>query len=449
MSLDGISPLQLFKTRRFWPLFITQFLGAFNDNVFKNALIILITYVVAAKAGMDAQVLVTLSAGLFILPFFLFSATAGQLADKHEMGRLIRYIKLAEILIMALAAIGFYLENVWLLLGVLFLMGTQSACFGPLKYSILPSHLEERELLAGNALIEAGTFLAILIGTITGGLLIMAEGGVALVSALVLAMAVLGWVVSWRIPHAGPSAPNLHVRWNFMAETWHIIRTTREQEDVFLSIIGISWFWFVGATFLAQFPTFAKEMLGGDETVVTLFLTLFSLGIGVGSMLCNALLKGEITGNLVPVGTFGMALFTVVLYVAARNVSPSVELMDAVAFMATPLHWVVILSLLLIAIFSGIYIVPLYAIMQSRSPKSHRARVVAGNNVMNALFMVGSVGFTLGMLAIGRDVADVFLVMAALNLPITWLVRKLVREQQAKRKAREATESNEGGGNAA
>lgn len=449
---------KLLASSRFLPLFISQFLGAFNDNVFKNALVILVTYVMAEKAGLNAQLMVTLAAGLFILPFFLFSATAGQLADKYEKSLLIQRIKLAEVLLMLAAAAGFYLENVWLMMVVLFLLGGQATFFGPLKYSILPDHLKEEELIQGNALIEAGTFLAILLGTITGGLLILTEDGSVTVSALVIGMAVAGWLASRFIPPAEPAAPELRMRWNVVAETCQVIRHSRRRSDVFLSIIGISWFWFVGATFLSQFPTFAKEILHADETVVTLFLSVFSIGIGLGSLLCNRLLKGKVSGSFAAPAALGMAVFTFILYAVSlfykealathlatktpefflHNSFPFAlpdEMMRMEEFLLfTPFSAGILASLLAIAICGGIYIVPLYAILQSRSEKSHCARVIASNNILNALFMVASAIFTLVLLAMHWQVTEVFLLMACLNLPVAVLVKRIVRSEQAKRK---------------
>lgn len=425
--------LSLLRSRRFLPLFLTQFLGAFNDNVFKNALVILITYVVADSAGMSAQMMVTMAAGVFILPFFLFSATAGQLADKFEKTRIIRAVKLVEIALMLIAMVGFFTDSVWLLMGVLFMMGMHSTFFGPLKYSILPDHLHENELIGGNALIEAGTFLAILLGTILGGLLIRAEGGAALVSFMAISIAVVGWLTSRAIPPAPAPAPMLKINWNIAQETWRIIGFARSNRDVFLSIIGISWFWLVGATFLSQFPTFAKNVVGGDETVVILFLTLFSVGIGIGSAICNKLLNGEITGSHVPAGALGMAAFTLLLCYASRNFAPTDHIMGFAEFIADSKHWLMILSLLGVAVSGGIYIVPLYTIMQSRSNPEFRSRVVAANNVMNALFMVGAAIATVAMFELGFSVNDVFLVVALVNFPVAWLVRRLVKKQQAKR----------------
>ncbi|HYV88518.1 MAG TPA: MFS transporter, partial [Candidatus Polarisedimenticolia bacterium] len=309
--------LAILKTRRFLPLFITQFMGALNDNIFKNALIILVTFRIAAETGIDGQLWATIAAGIFILPFFLFSATAGRFADKFEKSRLIVIIKVAEIAIMALAAFGFDQQNISVLMTVLFLMGTHSTFFGPLKYSILPAHLATNELLGGNALIEAGTFLAILIGTIAGGVFILTGQGIAVVSAMVLSVAVLGLLASLAIPKAPAEAPDLKLGWNIAKHTWEMTRYAAEQRDIFLSILGISWFWLIGSVYLSQFPTFSKDVLGADNNVVTLFLTAFSLGIGAGSMLCSRLLKGEISARYVPLGALGVTLFTVELYFAS------------------------------------------------------------------------------------------------------------------------------------
>ncbi len=407
----------LLKTRRFLPLFLTQFLGAFNDNVYKNALVILITYSVAEKAGLNAQVLVTLAAGIFILPFFLFSATAGQLADKHDKAKLIRIIKAVEIVLMLAAAVGFYLQSVAFLMTVLFLMGTQSSFFGPIKYGILPDQLHEDELIGGNALIEAGTFVAILIGTILGGLLILAEGGITWVSGMVIGVAVIGWISSLSIPSTGAAAPDITVRYNVFTETYKIIGHIRENKVVFRSILGISWFWLFGASFLSQFPTYGKDVIGGNEQVVTLFLTVFSIGIGVGSLLCNKLLKGEIAATYVPLGVLGMTLFTVDLYFASSHsvTASGGELMGVSAFLGAFSSWRVLFDLFGISVCGGIYIVPLYSLMQSRSEKEYRSRTIAGNNVMNALFMVVSALWITWMLTRDFTVTEVFLTLAVVN----------------------------------
>jgi acyl-[acyl-carrier-protein]-phospholipid O-acyltransferase/long-chain-fatty-acid--[acyl-carrier-protein] ligase len=406
----------LFQTPRFLPLFITQFLGALNDNFFKNALVILVLYRLAEAAGLDGQILVTVAAGVFILPFFLFSATAGQLADKFEKSRLIRLIKLAEILIMGLAVGGFLWGDPYLMLAVLFLMGTQSTFFGPLKYAILPDHLHEAELIGGNALIEAGTFLAILIGTILGGVMILTENGIWMVSASIVVLAACGWLSSFFIPRAEPPSPDLKLNPNVLAETWNIIRAASSRRDIRLTILGISWFWLVGATFLAQFPSLAKNVIGANEHVVTLFLTIFSIGIGLGSLLCNKLLDGEITAKFVPFGALGMTLFTLDLFFATSGLVPTPgELQGIDTFLSQLTGWRILTDLAAISVCGGIFIVPLYAILQARSEAAHRARTVAANNIMNALFMVvGAAGATL-MLSAEMSVPSVFLAVALVN----------------------------------
>ncbi len=426
-------PLVLLKTKRFLPLLVTLVLGALNDNFFKNALVILILYRLAERASIDGQVLIPLAAGIFILPFFLFSATAGQLADRFDKARLIRAVKLAEIAIMAFAAYGFLTRNHVLLLTALFLMGAQSAFFGPVKYAILPDHLAPGELITGNAIIEAATFLAILLGTIAGGLLILADGGIELVSTLVVLIAVAGYVASWLVPPAEVASPNLRIDPNILRQTWAVMGMTTEHREVFLSVLGISWFWAAGATFLAQFPAFGKNVLGGDEQVVTVLLTVFSVGIALGSLICGRLLRGEITAKYVPLGALGMAVFTLDLFLASRVLEPmSGELSSASAFLADARNWRVLADLSLISGFGGLYIVPLYAIMQARSEEKHRARTIAGNNILNALFIVVAALATAGMLALGLSVTDVFLVIALASFGVAFYICKLLPRQLIK-----------------
>ena len=418
--------------RRFLPLFITQAMGAFNDNIFKNALVILVTYVLAERAGLDAKLLVNVAAGLFILPFFLFSATAGQIAEKYEKSRLIRIIKLAEIGLAGFAAAALFLQNIPLLLFVLFLLGTQSTFFGPLKYSILPQHLEERELIGGNALIETGTFLAILLGTITGGLLILADFGLTIISVLVLAVSVVGYAASRFIPQAKPTAPGLEVNWNLFTQTAAIMRHASSQVGIFRAILGISWFWLFGGIFLAQFPTYAKETLGADETVVTLFLTVFSVGIGVGSLLCNKLLAGEVSAKFVPLAAIGMSVFCIDLYFASVRMSPDTELLNALAFPAQPGGLRVLFDLAMVSIFGGIYIVPLYTILQNWSDPAHRSRTIASNNVMNAAFLVLSALATIAMLSMGFTIPQIFLCAALGNTVVAIYICRLLPEETVK-----------------
>ncbi|MEM7172656.1 MAG: acyl-[ACP]--phospholipid O-acyltransferase [Pseudomonadota bacterium] len=432
MSTDSPqNQFQLLGSRRLLPLFLTQFLGALNDNLFKNALVILIIYRSADTA--HGQIMVTVAAGLFILPFFLFSAIAGQLADKFEKSRLIRYIKLWEIGVMALACIGFFFEQHMALLAVLFLMGIQSAFFGPLKYSILPDHLAKGELIGGNGLVEAGTFLAILIGSIAGNLLILTAYGVQTVTGGLMVIALAGWATSLAIPKAGPAVPDLKINPNFLGETFRIIGYIAQDRRVFLSILGISWFWLVGATFLAQFPAFVKDTLFANEQLVSLFMTVFSVGIAIGSVLCNKLLKGDLSAKYVPLGALGMSLFIFDLYVATSGYErTSDSLIGVVGFLEEARNWRILGDLLGIAIAAGLYIVPLYALMQTLSDKRYRARVIAGNNIMNALFMVVSAIGTVVMLGAGFTVPQVFLTVAIINLLVALYICKLLPDALVK-----------------
>lgn len=419
--------LSLLKTRRFLPLFMTQFFGAFNDNTFKNALVILITYRLASLAGMNAQILVALAAGIFILPFFLFSATAGQLADKLEKSRLISIIKTIEIGIMLLATAGFYLQNVSLLMCVLFALGSHATFFGPLKYALLPEHLHAEELIAGNGLIEAGTFLSILLGTITGGILILHAHGETIISLLLLGVALFGWVASLFIPKSR-SHSSIKIHFNFVKETYRLISDAKKQKTLFYCILGISWFWLVGAVFLSEFPVLVKEVIHGNETIVTLFLALFSIGLGVGSLLCNRLLKGKIHATYVPFGIVGITLFTIDFYFSAHQIqlASSLTLSTLNQFLSSIKNWRIMIDLLLMAICSGIYIVPLYAILQHRSSKEHCARIIASNNVMNALFMVIAAILTIVLLKLGLTVAQIFLVIGIANGIVALYVCKLL-----------------------
>ena len=297
--------IDLLTSRRFLPLMITQSLGAFNDNAFKNAIVFLITFSMAQKTGLDAPMLVVAAAGVFIFPFFLFSANAGQLADKYDKAYLIRILKLTEIIIMVIAAIGFMIGSIWFLLVVLFLMGTQSTYFGPIKYGILPEQLRTEELIAGNAWVQAGTFIAILLGTVAGQL-VLGDTGIYVMSGLIILMALAGWVSARYIPSTGPAAPDLKVNYNVFTSTWEIVRFAASQRHIFLTILAISWFWLVGAAFLAEIAPFAKDVLGGTESLATLFLVTFSVGMAIGSLVCNSMLKGQVNATFVPLGALGL-----------------------------------------------------------------------------------------------------------------------------------------------
>lgn len=416
----------LLRSRRFLPLFITQFLGAFNDNLFKNALVILIAYRLAEENGANAQIMVTLAAALFMLPYLLFSATAGQLADKYDRARLARITKIWELVLVSIAAAGFYLSNMVFLLIVLFCLGVQATFFGPIKFSLLPQHLHDNELVAGNAYINAGSFLAILLGTISGGLLILGPHGNHLIAASMVATAILGYLASRYIPPATPAMPNLKIRWNIAAVTWAMVAHDRKNTRVFRCILGISWFWLVGATFLSQFPTLAKDVLGADETVVTLFLTMFSIGIGIGSFLCNLLLKGQIKSTYVPYAALALSAFTIdVFFASAHAVKGQGVLFSAWDFLSYVQNWRITLDLLLVSVSAGMYIVPLYAIMQHESAPESRARTIASNNIVNALFMVGAGLATMAMLAAHFTVPQVFLTIGVINAAVALYIMKL------------------------
>ncbi len=424
----------LLKTKRFLPLFLTQFLGAFNDNTFKNALASMITFSIISHNVANPQIMVTLSLGILILPFFLFSATAGQLADSTEKSLLIKRIKLFEVIIMTLAMIGFYLQNIYLLFATLFLMGTQSTFFSPLKFSILPTHLRDDELLGGNGLIEMGTFVSILLGTIVGTLFVVQDNGVFIIACMVLSFAVLGWLSSQYIPLAPAASPGLKINPNFVSETWKMLAHTKSRPDIFLCMLGISWLWFFGATYLAQFHNYSRFTLGGDEKVTTLFLATFTVGVAIGSLLCNKILKGKISAQYAPLAALGMTVFAVDLYFASNAAGSrnSDELIGAIQFLSKPAHWRILIDLTLIAISAGIYIVPLYSIIQSRSAKEHLSRNIAALNILNALFMVvSSLGGAI-LLAQGLTVPQIFLTVAIMNGFVAIYICKLLPREVVK-----------------
>jgi 1-acyl-sn-glycerol-3-phosphate acyltransferase len=423
----AMSQFGLLRQKRFGPLFWTQFLGAFNDNVLKNAIVILFAFTAASQKAADT--LVNVTAAIFILPFFLFSATAGQVADKLEKSRLVRFVKVFEVGIMAVAALGFYRQSVPILLGSLFLMGVHSTVFGPIKYSILPQHLGEAELVGGNGLIEMGSFVAILLGTIGGGLAVAVPGrGTAIVSVVLIAVAIAGYLASPGIPVAAPTAPGLAIRWNAVAETWATLRLLRQNRTVLLSILGVSWFWFYGALFLAQFPGFCKQTLGGDERLVTLLLTVFSLGIGLGSLLCERLSRRKIELGLVPFGSIGLSLFAVDLFFASEHAGHDSSFRGVLAFAESFAGARILLDLGLIGLFGGFFIVPLYALIQQRSDPGHRSRIIAGNNVLNALFMVLAAALAVALRALGLSIPELFLVTAVLNAIVAVYIYTLIPE---------------------
>lgn len=417
--MSSHSQFQLLTQKRFGPFFITQFMGAFNDNIFVNALVILIAYQASDWSTLSSNTLINLSKGLFILPFFFFSPLAGQLADKYEKSLLIRQVKLLEVAFMLLAALGFYLQSLSMLIFTIFLMGAKSSLFGPVKYSIIPQVLDEHELTAGNALVEMGTFLAILLGTILGGFLIgLHYYNTLLVSIAVVGFAFLGWFISWRIPRASAPSPNIKLNWNIFAEIKKAVRFAREDDTVFKSILGISWFWFYGAIFLAQTPNFTKLILGGNEHVVTLLLASFSIGIGIGSLLCKRLSGDKIEIGLVPLGAIGLSIIPFFLYFVGHDFQPGVA-MGIQSFLLQPGSYWIVASIVGVGIFGGIYVVPLYVTVQFRSVVQHRARIIAANNIINSLFMVMAALVAILVLHYGYSILELFFLVGILNIVIT------------------------------
>ena len=426
--MPGGSQFDLFSQRRFMPFFMTQGLGAFNDNIFKNALAATIVFEGSTPAGINTDQLVNFSAMVFILPFFLFSALFGQFADKYEKSMQIRRVKLFEVAIMLLATLGFWLDNVALLIFVLFLLGLQSTIFGPIKYGILPQILSREELVGGNALIEMGTFVAILAGTIAGPLL----AGIDVswpywVSVSCLAVAAAGYLFSLRIPVAEAAAPDLKISWNIFAETVRNMKFINENQTVLNSVLGISWFWFFGATFLVQIPSYSQNVLGGDEYLMSALLALFIVGISTGSLLCEKLSGKQVEIGLVPFGAIGLTLFGLDLYFASPEI-PTAGI-TAFEFIASGSNWRIVIDLLLIGMFGGFYIVPLYALVQSRSAPSHLSRVIAGLNILNALFMVLAAVMAMLLLGpAGLSIPDLFLISAILNAVVAIYIFTLVPE---------------------
>lgn len=418
----------LLKTRRFAPFFATQFLGAFNDNLFKNALVVLLTFQAAQWTTLKPELLANLAAGIFILPFFLFSATAGQLADKFDKARLARLVKVLEMVIMGVAAAGFTVHSLPVLMVALFLLGLHSTLFGPVKYAIIPQHLRDEELVGGNALIEAGTFVAILIGTLAGGLLAGSVEHPAWIAVGGLVVAFAGYLSSRAIPAAPAPAPGLKINLNPITETWHNINYARQNRTVFLSILGISWFWLYGALFLAQFPAYAKYVLGGGESAVTLLLATFTVGIAVGSMLCERLSGKHVEIGLVPFGSIGLTLFGLDLYFASPVALPGHDPHALLALLNLPAIWRVLFDLLLLGVFGGFFIVPLYALVQLRSAPEQRARIIAANNIVNALFMVvGALGAG-ALLGGGLSIPALFGWAALANALVAIYIYRLVPE---------------------
>jgi 1-acyl-sn-glycerol-3-phosphate acyltransferase len=428
------SQFRLLGARRFAPFFWTQFLGAMNDNVFKVAFTSLVTYHAALFEGVDPHSAAFLISAIFIAPFVLFSATSGQIADKIEKSRLIRLVKSLEIAIMLIGLGGFVWHSATLLYLGTFLMGLHSTLFGPVKFAYLPQHLDQTELVGGNGLVEMGTFVAILLGTLLGGEmagLARADGtvvGPLYVGIACVVIAVAGRVVSQRLPLSPAPQPDLRINWNPFTETWRNLVLARERRVVFLSLLGISWLWFLGATFLTSFFSFAKDVLGGDQNVVTLLLAVFSIGIGTGSLLCERLSGRHVEIGLVPFGSIGMTVFAVDLYLATHGHATSGTLSGVPGFIEQSGHWRVLFDLFCVAMFGGFYSVPLYALIQSRSAPTHRARIIAANNILNSFFMIGASLLGVFMTQAGYTIPQLFLVVGLLNAVVAIYIYTLVPE---------------------
>ncbi|QSE46988.1 MFS transporter [Acinetobacter johnsonii] len=420
----------LLSTRRFLPMFITQFFGALNDNVYKQALLLVITYGWINQQATDVSTLNNLAALLFILPYFIFSATAGQIADKFERSQLIRGIKVLEIVIMLIGSAGFLLGNLWLLLLALFMMGTHSTFFGPIKYAILPEILKPNELMSGNALFQSGTSIAILIGMILGGAVIsVSQGNLIWISLTVVIIAILGYLSSRFILKQQVSSPELKIYWNFFRTSFQTLKYAKSLPLIFMILLGNSWYWFYGATYLTQIPQLTQQNLHASENVVSLLLTFFSVGIGVGSLLCRRIGGSEVNIKMVPIGAIGLTLFAFYLALSLAYVPERTGAMMNVADMFNhgAIYYHVMLAVTLLGISGGFYIVPLYAMMQAYSPRSHRARVVAANNILNAVFMVSSAVFSIIILSVLKiDIKILFSITAVLSAGFTlWLLYRL------------------------
>ncbi len=417
----------LLRQRRFAPFFWTQFTGAGNDNLFKFAFTVMITYQLQVS-WLPPSLAGRVIGALFIAPFVLLSATSGQLADKLEKGRLMRWVKNLEIAVMLLAGYGFIASHVPVLLACVFLMGVHSTLFGPVKYAYLPQHLSEREITGGNGMVEMGTFVAILLGQLAGGLLIAIPGeGPRLAAGACVLLAVIGRLTAAAVPTSPASDPGLRINWNPISETWRNLRLGSENIVVFRSMLGISWMWFFGAVFLSLFPAFARDVLHGDEQAASLLLVLFSLGVGSGALLCERLCRRHVDIGLVPLGAFGMTVFAVDLYFASRGLAPS-GLQGLGAFVADASHWRVMLDLFLLSLCVGLFSVPMYALIQTRCQPTHRARIIAANNILNAVFMiVSSLGAGL-LLGAGLSIPEVFLIVGLVNAVVAVYIFLLVPE---------------------
>ncbi|SFA91369.1 1-acyl-sn-glycerol-3-phosphate acyltransferases [Collimonas sp. OK607] len=422
------SQFALLRQRRFAPFFWTQFFGAFNDNVFKTALLTILTYEALSWTSMDVNLLNNLIPGLFILPFVVFSATAGQLADKFEKSRLARYVKVLEIVIMAIAAVGWMTHSLWLLVLAVVGMGVHSTIFGPVKYAYLPQQLRQDELVGGNGIIEMGTFVGILLGEVLGAVLVVHKPwGIELVAGGTLAIAIIGWLFSRGIPLTPAAEPALKINWNPITETVRNLGFSRKNRPVFLAMLANSWFWFYGAIVLAQFPLYAKNYLHGDHSVFVLLLTVFSLGVGTGSLLCERLSGHKVEIGLVPFGAIGLSVFGLDLFLASLGYT-NTTMVDMAGFVQQHGSWRILFDCVMIGLFGGLYIVPLFAVIQTRCDRRHLSRTIAGMNIMNALFMVAAALVAMTLLSFGFTIPQIFLVTAILNAIVALYIFTVVPE---------------------
>lgn len=418
----------LFKTKRFFPFFVTQALGAFNDNIFKNSLMLILAFSASSQVPIDTDILMNLAAVIFIAPFFFFSGTAGRIADRFDMQKVIRLAKLAEIVIMSIAALAYYFEAYMTLIFLLFLMGTQSAFFGPVKYAILPKTLEKNELVGGNALMEMGTFVSILVGTIVGGLLVDLEQSRFWISISVVGFAILGYLVSRKVPATKPNNPDLKISWNIFSQTISSLKVSYKYREVFLSMMAVSWFWFMGASYLTQVPNYAKSILMSNSDVVTLMLAIFSIGVALGALICEKLSNKQVELGIVPIGSLGLSLFGIDLYLA----TPAYEvetLMGVTEFISQQGSLRVLVDLAFVGFFGGLYSVPLMALIQQRSDDDEKAQTIAALNIMNALFMLVSGASAIVFLGLlDLSIPEYFAVIAVMNIVVVVFIYSQVPE---------------------
>jgi MFS family permease len=417
----------LLRTRRFLPLFLVQFLGAFNDQVYQKAFVALITYRLADQAGLDVALLGAIASALFILPFAVVSPTAGQIADRVDKAVMMRWVKAWEIVVMLLAVIGYHTQNIYFLYFVLLLMGAQSAVFAPIKYGVLPQYLHRDELLGGNGLVQAFTFLAILFGSIIGNELILTDSGVLVISITVVGIAAAGFVASLFAPPAPPAGAIAPVDWVFPRAIWALIRLVHAHPPAFRAILAISWFWFLGATFLSLLPAYAKHALGADEGVLTVLLTGFSIGVALGAVASEALGRGEVSMALPPIGALGLAVMAVELWFATpgQPLALSPALVDRAGFFATFTGWRILIDFIFLAAFAGIYVTPLNAVLQAEAPNQRRARFIAASNMVDATFIIASALVVSGLLWLGLEAAQILMLVTLSGLPVSFAVARL------------------------